>query len=271
MKQTGKFKISLRPPSSVLPLLALFMVLLPWNRASAEEPFKDAFSMGINLTSVSYWSTENPFIDVFKQSQVFQSQRSGAPYGEGGPLDRDAKGWVKSLQPGQWADAIICREGGHYQGGEYICLYEGNGRIEFDFDAKVKLRQPGRITLQIAPSPTGMVLRIAETDPMDPIRNIRLFHSEFEKNFEDLVFQPEFLKRWAGFKPIRFMDWMRINNSPVETWADRPLPDQQTQEGEGGVALEHMILLANRLKADPWFCIPPGADHDYVENFATMV
>jgi len=258
---------------SVMPscLLTIFMILLPVVRAAAERPLNNPFPMGINLTSVCYWSTENPFLDVFKQSQVFQAQRRGAPYGEGGALDLDGKGWVKSLEPGQWADTIICREGGHYWGGEYICLYDGNGRIEFDFDAKVKNRQDGRITLQVSPSPAGMVLKIVETDPLDPIRNIRLIFSRFEKTFENLVFQPEFLKRWEGFKTIRFMDWMGTNNSPVETWADRPLPDQQTQEGERGVALEYMILLANRLKADPWFCMPHGASHDYVANFAAMV
>lgn len=252
-------------------LLAIFLILLPVASVVAKEPFREPFPMGINLTSVCYWSTENPFLDVFKQSQVFQAQRKGVPYGEGGPLDLDAKGWIKSLEPGQWADTIICREGGHYRGGEYVCLYDGKGRIEFDFDAKVKNRQNGRITLHVSPSPAGMVLRIAETDPLDPIRNIRLIFSRFEKTFENLVFQPEFLKRWEGFKAIRFMDWMGTNNSSVETWADRPLPDQQTQEGERGVALEYMILLANRLKADPWFCMPHGASHDYVANFAAMV
>jgi hypothetical protein len=67
------------------------------------------------------------------------------------------------------------------------------------------------------------------------------------------------------------MDWMCTNNSPVRTWADRPLPDQQTQGGERGVSLEYMILLANRLRSDTWFCMPHEASHDYIENFAKMV
>jgi len=252
-------------------LFAILFAILTLTRASAEKPASDAFPMGINLTSVCYWSTENPFVDIFKQSQVFQAQRKGAPYGKGGPLDLDAKGWIKSLEPGQWADSIVCREGGHYKGGEYICLYDGKGRIEFGFDARIKMRQKGRIVLNISPSNQGILLRVMGTDPQDPVRNIRVISPGFEKTHESQVFHPAFLKRWAGFKVIRFMDWMRTNNSVVETWADRPTTGFQTQGSDCGVALEYMILLANRLKANPWFCMPHEATHGYVENFAKMV
>ena len=252
-------------------LFSILFTLLTFSLASAEKPANEPFPMGINLTSVCYWSTGNPFVDIFKQSQVFQAQRKGAPYGKGGPLDLDTKGWIKSLGPGQWADTIICREGGHYKGGEYVCLYDGKGRIEFDFDAKITKRHKGRITLYVSPSPRGIVLKVMETDPQYPIRNIRLISPGFEKTHESQVFHPAFLKRWAGFKVIRFMDWMRTNNSEVETWADRPTPGLQTQGSDRGVALEYMILLANRLKANPWFSMPHESTHDYVENFAKMV
>ena len=252
-------------------LFVILFTLLTFTRASAEKPANDVFPMGINLTSVCYWSTENPFVDIFKQSQVFQAQRKGTPYGKGGPLDLDAKGWIKSLEPGQWADSIVCREGGHYPAGEYVCLYDGEGKIDFDFDAKIKIRQQGRIVLNVSPSNRGILLRVVATDPQNPIRNIRVISPGFEKAHESRLFHPAFLKRWAGFKVIRFMDWMRTNNSVVETWADRPTPALQTQGSDRGVALEYMILLANRLKANPWFCMPHEATHDYVENFAKML
>lgn len=99
-------------------LFVILFTLLTFTRASAEKPANEPFPMGINLTSVCYWSTENPFVDIFKQSQVFQAQRKGAPYGRGGPLDLDPKGWIKSLEPGQWADTIICRAGGARPGSQ---------------------------------------------------------------------------------------------------------------------------------------------------------
>ena len=79
-----------------------------------------------------------------------------------------------------------------------------------------------------------------------------------------------FLKRWQGVASLRFMDWMHTNGSKIERWSDQPRPDDATFTTKG-VALEVMIDLANRLKADPWFCIPHRADDDYVRRFAQMV
>ena len=262
-----------RPPSSVLIklLLTVLFTSLPFTQVSAQPPAENGFPMGINLTSVCYWSAENPFIDIFKQSQPWESQRKGSGYGKGGPLDLDGNGWIQSLAPGQWADALLCRSHGHYPAGEYICLYEGTGRIEFGFDAKVKTQRKGRIVLDVSPSKRGILLRISATDPLDPVRNIRVIPTGFLNTYEAQIFHPAFLKRWSGFKVIRFMDWMRTNNSKVETWRGRPTVQMQTQGGDKGVALEYMILLANRLKANPWFCMPHKASHDYIENFAKMV
>ncbi len=260
-------------PSSILiiQLTAILLTLFPFALASAENPVDESFPMGINLSSVCYWSTENPFVDIFKQSQAFQPQMKGGPYGEGGQLLLDSNGWPKQLNTGQWADTIMCRAGGHYPAGEYICFYDGEGTLEFGFDGKIKERRKGHIALDVRPSKRGILLRIAETNPDNPIRNIRLIMPGFESTYKNQIFHPEFLKRWKGFKVIRFMDWMRTNNSAVGTWAQRPTTQMQTQGGDKGVALEYMILLANRLKADPWFCMPHEATYDYVENFAKMV
>ncbi len=252
-------------------LLLFIFALYPINSTFAEKPPETAFPMGINLTSLDYWSPENPFIDLFKQSQPWQSQRNGAEYGKGGPLDMDSRGWIQRLAPGQWADILMVREHGHYPAGEYVCLYEGEGYMEFGFDAKVKKREKGRIVLEVTPSEAGILLKLIETDPSNPVRNIEVKKAVFEGTPDNAIFNPEFISRWNGFKVIRFMDWMRTNNSIVETWDDRPLPHMQTQAGESGTALEYMILLANRLRASPWFCMPHKASHDYVENFARMV
>jgi hypothetical protein len=261
----------LRPPSSVLFTLSLafFLSLPAFDLAQAQA--EGGFPMGINLTSVCYWSTENPFIDFFKQSQPFKPQRKGSGYGKGGVLDLDANGWIRNLEPGQWADALMCRSLGYYPPGEYVCLYDGKGRIEFGFDARIKKRQKGRIVLNVSPSKRGILLRVSATDPLNPIRNIRVIAPGFENTYESRIFHPAFLKRWKGFKVIRFMDWMRTNNAKVETWDQRPTIHMQTQGGNKGVALEYMILLANRLRASPWFCMPHEASHEYVENFANMV
>lgn len=257
-----------RHPSSILCLL---FTLLLFTQANAGSPAQNPFPMGINLTSICYWSPESPFIDIFKQSQTWKSQRKGKEYGKGDPLDLDPKGWIRSLAPGQWADALICRGHGRYPAGEYVCLYDGEGIIEFGFDARLKKRENGRIVINVLPSKRGILLSLIKTNPSNPVRNIRVISPGFENTYNSQIFHPAFLNRWTGFKAIRFMDWMRTNNAKIETWDQRPTPDLQTQAGNRGAALEYMILLANRLKTSPWFCMPHEANHDYVENFAKMV
>ncbi|OQY47900.1 MAG: hypothetical protein B6240_05245, partial [Desulfobacteraceae bacterium 4572_87] len=214
----SQWSAALRLLSSVLiTLLSAILLCLPaFDLAQAQA--EGGFPMGINLTSVCYWSAENPFIDIFKQSQPWKSQRKGSGYGKGGALDLDGNGWVQSLEPGQWADALMCRGQGHYPAGEYVCLYDGDGRIEFGFDAKVKKRQKGRIVLNVSPSKRGILLRLTATNPLDPVRNIRVIAPGFENTHHNRIFHPTFIDRWRGFKVIRFMDWMRTNNSKVENW-----------------------------------------------------
>jgi hypothetical protein len=93
----------------------------------------------------------------------------------------------------------------------------------------------------------------------------------FEDTYEKQVFHPIFLDRWRGVTVLRFMDWMHTNNSKQQKWADRPKVDSATWTRDGGIPIEVMIDLSNRLGADPWFCMPHLADDEYVRNFAALV
>jgi len=247
-------------------ILSVLVVFCVFSITEAES-----LPVGINLSHVSYWSSEYPFKDLFKQSQPWKSQQKNMGYGMGAPLSLSPGGWVTELLPDQFSDSIVCRNAAHYSGGEYVCLYDGSGTIELKGDAVVTSRSEGRILFEVLPSDNGMILVLKETQSFDPVRNIRIMPREFEQSYATEPFHPKFLDRWAGFKVIRFMDWMETNNSRVRTWDQRTQPLMQTQGGANGVALEHMIQLANILHADPWFCMPHLADDDYVRNFAMMV
>jgi len=258
-------------PMDIRKLFLIILIAFPVCDAAAQNDPNTLSPMGINLSSVSYWSAELVFVDIFKQSQPWKSQLKDKPYGKGNCLNLTPDGWIKGLCPGQLADSLIFRAGGHYPAGEYICLYKGSGEIEFKFDAKVKSRSKGRILLRVNPTKHGIVLRIKETCQEDPIRNIRVILPGFEESYQGNPFHPDFLKRWSMFKVIRFMDWMHTNNSKIVTWGGRPTSNMQSQGSKKGVALEYMILLANRLHADPWFCMPHMVSYEYVHNFARMV
>jgi hypothetical protein len=230
-------------------------------------------ALGINIGGVTYYSSEIVFVDLFKHSQTWKSQAPGKSYAQGGPLELTEHGWVRSLRgDGHLADSIVLsRPKLGYPAGIYTCLYDGRGRIEFAYGTEIVEREPGRIRVQVNADQNILTLRLVETDPADPVRNIRVILPGFEDTYKDQPFHPDFLKRWERFKVLRFMDLQRTNNSKQVHWPDRPTPQMQTQGSGAGVALEYLIRLANTLEADPWFCLPHLANDDYVRQFARMV
>lgn len=229
-------------------------------------------TIGVNLTGIADWSTQWPFVDVFKTSRPWIPQREGAEFGQGGTLKLTPEGWIAALEPGQWAETVMMIDSPHYPAGLYTLLYEGDGKITFAFDnAKIVQQSPGRMQVQVKPDGAGVFLQIKETNPQNPIRNIRFIMPGFEQTYQSQPFHPLFLERLAKFKALRFMDWGATNNSEVREWADRSTPKAPTQASEKGVALEYLIQLANTLKIDPWFTIPAKASDDFVRQFAQMV
>ncbi|MCY7393177.1 MAG: hypothetical protein LH647_17290, partial [Leptolyngbyaceae cyanobacterium CAN_BIN12] len=156
--------------------------------------------------------------------------------------------------------------------GKYTLLYDGAGKIGFTFDtAKVISQSPGKMTVDVAIDGEGVFLKILETNPSNPIRNIRFIMPGFENTYQTQPFHPVFLERLKPFKTLRFMDWAATNNSKLVNWSDRATPTIPSQASGNGVALEHLIQLANTLKIDPWFTLPAQASDDYMRQFAVMV
>ncbi len=233
--------------------------------------------LGVNLGNVSDFDPSAPFVDVFKTARSWISQDLvGGGWDNGLPIHTDADGWITSLEPGQ-AVAALMMVGvtGVYPAGEYICLYDGQGTIEFRDDASITWSTPGRMGVQINPSGNMVRLRITDTNPADYIRNIRLIMPGFEDTYDTQPFHPDFLASLSDFDVLRFMDWGRTNYSTVTTWQDRPTPSSYTQarvDGpHAGVALEYMIDLSNANLSDAWICIPYLADDNYVRNAATLI
>lgn len=255
------------------------------NRASPKN-----LSLGTNLGGIADYSTQIPFIDAFKFSRKWITQcirdepgcSGGWSTNEFDKLNLDKQGWVKSLpvpeDPTEYTrvGTLMFREIGRYPGGKYIVLYEGEGTIEYKFDAhKDKAAsRPGRDVINVTPSNAGIYLVITSTDPNKTgnyIRNIHVVPAQYEKTYQTQIFNPEFIKRIKPFRALRFMDWMSTNNSEQSEWNKRPTVDKATYSYDGGVPVEIMIELANRLKVDSWFNMPHQATDEYMTNFAQMV
>ncbi len=250
-----------------------WLVDCPEGHCMAAEPPAATARLGINLAGPADWNTELPFVDVFRLSRRWISQREGAGWGKGPTLELDQQGWVKQLAPNCWAETLLCTiEGGHYPSGDYTVLYDGDGRIELAGAAtEVIWRKPGRMVVRVDASRGAIFLRLRETSPVNPVHNIQVLMPGFATvAVRDHPWHPAFLRRWQGMAVIRFMDFMKTNNSRIHVWSDRPRPDDATWTTRGMPA-ELLIDLANRLEADPWLCIPHAADDDFVRRLATLV
>lgn len=257
-------------------------------RASQSPPLAQTKLLGTNLMGVADWSTQLPFIDGFKSSRRWLTQCLPSDPGcqhpwnteEFDQLDLDANGWVKSLPKGKDKSVytrvatLLFNNVIHYPAGKYLVLYDGEGKLEYQWDATLdrQASRPGRDVIQVKPSAQGIYVILTQTDPKhngNYLRNIRVIPAQYEKNHHKLIFNPLFLDKIRPFNALRFMDWMATNNSVQAHWRDRPHPESATYRG--GVPIEVMVQLANRLQVDAWFNIPHRADDQYVAEFARLV
>ena len=233
----------------------------------------------INLAGIVDWSTEFPIVDLFKQSRPWIVEGK-EPASSG--LQIDVEGWVSQLPLGMVASTIISSlDNGHFPSGDYMILYEGEGEIKvpnypyqsakLDKSAKLgKSASMRRLLVNVNGQKGVFRLDILNTNPQNYIKNIRVIAKQFEATYQQNPWNPNFLSRWQGVACIRFMDFMITNNSPQVSWHDRP-QSQDASYVSKGVPLELMIDLANRLNAEPWFCMPHRAHDDYVKRFASTV
>lgn len=250
--------------------------------------------LGMNLAPVNYWSTEQPFNDIFKMAFGFDTISSATQKstGEEGRLDLDQDGWPKSLgafsnKGGQTFNElrVILRPqlappaSGTANSVRFVVRYEGQGTMDYGDAAKkvTSLSSPGRDVLDVARNQYGgaFALIIKDTDPRhvgNYIRNIQVVRADQEQALlAGQIFNPRFLYLLRDFSTLRFMDWLRTNGSTQSKWADRPRMNNPVWSTSAGVPYEVIMQLSNTLSADAWLNIPAMADDDYISQLAQLV
>lgn len=221
--------------------------------------------LGINLTKPTYWSGEWVFVDLFKMAGAWVSN-SPKGWGKGPRLELDERGWVRALAPRCSAAAPTPAQGP----GDYVLLYEGKGQLRVKGPVKRKAQKAGRIEFSYQ-GPGFFVVQIDQTDPKDPIREIRIAQKALEPKLKTQTFHPTFLERLGPFKTLRFKDWGHIDGQRIVHWKDRTPQAYAIQTLSTGMAYEYMIELANQLKTDVWINIPHQADADFVRKLAALL
>ncbi len=278
-------------------LVALASVFFLFATHGHAQTYKLRSAIGTNLNSITYWSSQVPFVDVMKSSSAWISGDS-SKWDNQQPLDLDANGWVRSLAPGQVARTLMVREiGDHYPAGHYLVRYKGQGTLQFKFAARVVSQKPGEIVLDVTPAAGGIYMHIETTDPADYLRDIEItlpggicegdvfthFASaqqcgsrrflSFADNSHSILFNPVFLDRLRNYSVLRFKDWLQTDSTdnPVTNWSQRTPLSYRTWAAASGAPIEVMIELANRIGTHPWFTMPHKTDDAYARNFAQLV
>jgi hypothetical protein len=258
--------------------------------ASGATTYNAKSALGTNLQGISYWSSEQPFLNAFATAGGWITHSNSTwDTGEEKYLNLDANGWPITLttvnEPGSQqfnsVGVVVERSfpatsNGYYPAGKYIVLYAGQGTLSFAGDAVVVGTSAGQYTLNVPnPSAGGIDIRITATDPNHTgnyIRNIQVVQAG---NLPALnagqLFNPRFLGVIQNFRTLRFMDWLSVNNSTLSSWANRPLQTNGFWGTANGVPIEVAVQLANAISADAWVNVPAMADDNYITQMATLV
>lgn len=233
--------------------------------------------IGTNLTSVEDYSTELVFTNAFLQSREwtpFNVDGSG-PWDTGISIPLRADGYPleipydDGIHPPQAVRALMLWDiPNAFPLGNYRLIVEGTGTVSLSFGASGTYQCP--VDTMIAVS-GGVSLEIRASDLSDPIRNIRFIYPDYVNTYQQHFFRDDFLEFLEDFQAIRFMDWLRTNNSTVTTWADRTPAHYYTQAKSTGVGWEHIIALSNLVEKDIWINIPHRADNNYIQQLAQLM
>ncbi len=243
-------------------------------------------SVGMNLASVNYYSTSLPSRNLISHGGSFG-------YNPSNLVVHPKTGMIQSGKGGVFLSTGLS---GRYPSGPYVLLNTG-GQITVQVGGTIwaasgtpmsndfvssSVQQthpipatanspeiPGRFQFNVNPSDNGGVIYITP-DSSNPPTSLRLFALSDLQNGEPGLFSSEFLDSLRNFTPLRYMNFLGTNNSPITTWQNRTLPNDPFQGTDRGVALEYFVELSNILCADAWITVPHGADDQYVRNMAKM-
>ncbi|XP_070194227.1 uncharacterized protein [Littorina saxatilis] len=234
-------------------------------------------TVGINIARVAHYSSEVKWVDIAKQFKTpWLTQREGRPQWDTHEINKVSlrtDGYPAWLPAGLRVGTVVYNGfGEHEQQGNYTLLYDGEGAVDFTVTQHtVHYHSKGRVVVEFPQfAHNGMEIMITETNPHNPLHNLRLIAPGYENTYLRFPFHPLFLQFLKRFSEIRFMGYLSTNGHQPEptTWDSRKRTSYHSQAGANGAAIEYIVQIANWVGADPWVNMPHAADDDYVTRFA---
>lgn len=253
-------------------ITVLFLSVIAYLLLTSEEKTPPKLPIGINLNSYNYYTNAFLFVDVMKSaSEMISFNLTGSSSWDSKKIDKipsDPQGYPLELpyvvdNVPQGVRFLI----NDYYKGRYIFLYDGEGEFSFGVPTVNKFKQT---IILLDGKGENRWIDITKSKKSNPVRNIRILPEDGQYDPNN-PFTPQFIEGLKSFNCLRFMDFMKINNSKQTSWETRSLPEYYTQGTDNGVAIEYAIQLCNDLKCDAWLCVPHKADDDFIKRYAELV
>jgi len=236
-------------------------------------------NIGMNLSAVSYWGTEEPLIDRFHTAGAWVA-KDASGHNVSATLALNADGdpthltGVSSLFVAVGVDPKSAAPTD-----EYVLTYSGGaGKVSIS-NATIVSQTAGKIVFDYTGGDDKPMAGItfSQLNASNPISDVHLVRADQQSSFDaGEIFNPEFVSKVSQWGVARFMEWENTNASPTVSWAGRSTLSDGSWSGAGGgnsqgVPLEAMVKLANEAHVDMWYNVPTKADNAYVTNALTYI
>ncbi|WP_294391036.1 calcium-binding protein [uncultured Sphingomonas sp.] len=228
-------------------------------------------SIGMNLTGVSYYSTQEPFIDRAKTADGWRTTNNSVN------VDMNDAGDPMGIPSGS---NYIYKMVGVDPAGEapidtYVMTWQGSGTFSLA-GAKILSKSDNQITFEVTkPDTVSVQLKLSNMNPGDPLRDLHVVRTDQVDLFQaGEIFNPAFVEKASAWDVLRFKDWGNIDPGKAVSWDDRSqVSDSSWAKAQhaDGVPLEVMVRLANETGTAMWWNVPGQADDTYVRNALSYI
>jgi hypothetical protein len=250
------------------------------------HPVQAKMAVGTNLNGVNYYSTEQPFNDVFKMCKPWMTRSVNGSEWDSGKGD-EGTNQIPRRSDGYPSYVPFNISGtNHYvhtmipafANGTYKFIIGGKGQVRISgpgYNGTLHTINHSTLNINVSGANTGggepsyFYFDIRQSDSGDPIRNIQVYRPGTSETSSP--FYSEFKNRLWPYTVLRFMDWGHTNNSPLQNTADRTPENYYTQGRTQGVAVEWMIKLCNETGKDMWYCVPHKATDQFLWDVAWLI
>ena len=232
----------------------------------------------MNLQGVSYWSTEEPFIDRIHTAQ---------PWGAWDVNNKDITSTLTRDQNGDFTSlvgvktlylSVAVDPLNASPTNEYVLTWDGTATVSITGSTIVS-KSANQVVFDYTNTKAipSVYIQFNNLDPNNPVENPHLVRADQVSEFNSgEIFNPDFVAKVSQWGMVRFMDWGDTNASGAVDWSTRNTTANSfwgnyTGNQANGVPIEAMVKLANEAHVDMWYNVPTKADDAYVTNALTYI